>query len=287
MKKVDTIKLLKRKLFYLLNPELRLMARRVYYFPLDLYNKLSGKRGPLEPPSGMNNVGPGDFKKTGELLLGRLIEIGGLKPDHRLLDIGCGIGRIAIPLTNYLNEKGSYEGFDIVKPTIKWCQKKITTSFPRFNFIHVDLKNDLYNLSTDIQAKDFVFPYADREFDLVIATSLFTHMTEEDTLNYLKEINRTLKPGGKCFASFFILTEESRKEMLNNDEFNFKYKYGHYSLMNPKVKEANIAFEEDYLFNNIIAESQLNISQKFYGYWSGRPKDISLDFQDTLLLEKK
>ena len=38
-----------------------------------------------------------------------------LSPDHRVLDIGCGTGRMAIPLTSFLSKKGSYEGFDIVR----------------------------------------------------------------------------------------------------------------------------------------------------------------------------
>jgi predicted RNA methylase len=35
----------------------------------------------------------------------------GLLPEHRILDIGCGGGRLGIPLINYLNPEG-YFAFD-------------------------------------------------------------------------------------------------------------------------------------------------------------------------------
>lgn len=54
-------------------------------------------------------VGHGDFKKTGEEFLGYFTNCG-LQPEHNVLDIGCGIGRMAIPLTRFL--KGRYEGFE-------------------------------------------------------------------------------------------------------------------------------------------------------------------------------
>ena len=35
------------------------------------------------------------------------------QPGERVLDIGCGIGRMARPLTPYLTPPGAYDGFDI------------------------------------------------------------------------------------------------------------------------------------------------------------------------------
>jgi len=58
----------------------------------------------------------------GRLFLPHLIELGELKPTHTVLDVGCGIGRVAIPLTKFLSE-GMYYGFDIVPSAITRCQK--------------------------------------------------------------------------------------------------------------------------------------------------------------------
>lgn len=276
----------KRKLYYLLTPSLRYMIRRIYFCPIDFWNSLTGKRDKTIPPKGLIFTGSGDFKKTGEHYLSIFKEHCNLLPDHRVLDVGSGIGRIAIPLTKYLNQNGSYEGFDIVKRGIDWCEKNISIAYPNFKFTYIDLKNDLYNLKTSKSAKDFVFPYQDNSFDLVVLTSVFTHMMPEDVENYTKEIYRVLKPNGRCLVTYFILNPESKSYMKTRSGLNFKYEFDNYSLIDKDVKEANIAFEEDYLIE-IINQNYLIIEKKFHGFWSGRPKDLSFDFQDMYILSKR
>lgn len=276
----------KRKLYYLLSPSLRFMIRRIYFFPIDLWDVLIGRRDKTIPPKGLIFTGSGDFKKTGEHYLDVFKEYCGLTPDHHVLDVGSGIGRIAIPLSKYLNSNGSYEGFDIVKKGVDWCKKHISNLHPNFNFTYIDLKNDLYNLKTSQSAKDFVFPYENNSFDLVVLTSVFTHMMPKDVENYTKEIFRVLKPNGRCLVTYFILNSESKSYMKNSSGLSFKYKYDNYSLIDKDVKEANIAFEEDYLID-VINQNSLSIEKSFYGFWSGRPKDLSFDFQDMYILLKK
>jgi len=46
-------------------------------------------------------VGGGNFKSVGEKFLRYFKDVGGLKPDDEdVLDVGCGIGRMAISLRN-------------------------------------------------------------------------------------------------------------------------------------------------------------------------------------------
>jgi hypothetical protein len=75
-------------------------------------------RGHLTSPRRLIFVGPGDYRKTGEEFLGYFRSLGRLKPTDRVLDLGCGIGRMAVPLTRYLTT-GSYEGIDIVSPRVQ------------------------------------------------------------------------------------------------------------------------------------------------------------------------
>ena len=75
-----------RKLYYLLPPAWRFLARRLYYLPADLYEGLSGQRDAMTPPRGLIYTGSGDFRAQGEKMRGYLAELAGLQPRHRVLD---------------------------------------------------------------------------------------------------------------------------------------------------------------------------------------------------------
>lgn len=42
---------------------------------------------------------------------------------------------------------------------------------------------------------------------------MFTHLSPADRDNYLREIRRVLRPGGRCFATFFLLDVEAEQAM--------------------------------------------------------------------------
>ncbi|MBK7870927.1 MAG: class I SAM-dependent methyltransferase [Saprospiraceae bacterium] len=273
-----------RTIFYKLPPQLRFLARRIFYLPLDIWESLSGKRDPLTPPRGLIYTGSGDFQAQGEKMLRFFIEKGGLQPDHKVLDVGSGIGRMAAPLTRYLNKNAHYEGFDVIKLGVRWCQKNISTRFPNFHFNYIPINNDLYRADGQ-DATQFRFPYNDESFDFTIVISVFTHLLPSQAENYLQEISRTLKPDGTCIATFFLLNEESTPLMPTNPAFAFPFNYGHYRLMDEQVKSANVAFEENYLQTQ-ITNSGLIIAQTYYGYWCGRDKAACEDFQDVIILKK-
>ena len=54
-----------------------------------------------------------DFNQVDEEYLRYFVELGGLRSHERVLDVGCGIDRPAVPLTRYLGDRGSYEGLDV------------------------------------------------------------------------------------------------------------------------------------------------------------------------------
>ncbi|MBK8053320.1 MAG: class I SAM-dependent methyltransferase [Saprospiraceae bacterium] len=274
---------IRRKIYYFLSPDLRYLVRRIYYWPLDLFSSFKPQKNCIQPPKGLIYTGSGDFEKTGQQFKEIFIRHCGLLPDHHVLDVGSGIGRIAIPLTGYISNAGRYEGFDIVRTGVDWCKKNITSTYPNFRFTHIDLKNDLYNLSTDQKAQNFIFPYEDNSFDLVILTSVFTHMMPEDMENYLTQISRVLKPGGRCMMTMFILNEISTAKMMSNGGLIFNFDFGHYSLLDKDVKEANIAFKEEYILH-LLEKNKLRVTLIEYGYWSGREKHSCFDFQDIIIV---
>jgi len=152
----------------------------------------------------MSNTGDGDFEAIGKEFLGYFITLGGLTPDDAVLDVGSGIGRMAIPLASYLSKRGRYEGFDIVPEGVRWCQQHLTPRYPRFRFQVADVRNQLYNPKVTASATDYRFPFDDGTFDFCFCTSIFTHLLPDEVSHYLAEISRVLRPGGRCLATFFL-----------------------------------------------------------------------------------
>lgn len=271
-----------RKLFYNLPPAWRFAARRLYYLPVDAWESLTGKRDELTPPRGMIFTGGGDFRRTGEMLREYFQEFCGLTPNGHVLDVGSGIGRSAIPLTKFLSEDGSYDGFDVVQRGVDWCREHITSRFPNFRFRYIPLDNDLYRKG-GASAVHFEFPYENDRFDLTVVNSVFTHMVPEEVENYLGEIYRVLAPGGVCYATFFLVDKKMNGQFPEG--FDFPHDHGHYRLMDEEVKSANVAFDEDFLKKE-IARHGFRLRHLFHGSWRGLPRKECKEFQDIVIIEK-
>ena len=202
----------------------------------------------LPPQEMIDFVGEGDFRLVGETFLIYLKKLGGLKPHESILDLGCGCGRMAIPLTRYLDTTGAYHGLDIYKDGIEWCAEHITSKFPNFRFQSVDIYNKRYNPGGNESASSFRFPYQDDHFDVVFAASVFTHLCKKEMLWYLSEISRVLKKNGRCLVSFFLFNETAKYDVdpkRNNLEFN--YVFGEYRAEREDDLEYAIAYDEKFI----------------------------------------
>ena len=130
-----------------------------------------------------------------------------------VLDVGCGIGRAAIPLTRFLSEKGRYEGFDIVPAGIDWCKDKISKRYNNFNFQLSNVYNKVYHPSGWLQSDESTFPYADESFDFVFLISVFTHILPPGMENYFCGNQPRHEDGGRCFITYFLFDDETEKLM--------------------------------------------------------------------------
>jgi SAM-dependent methyltransferase len=247
---------------------------RATYVLLDGADTLLGRREPLIPPRRLILVG-GDisnYRSVGETWVQTFIEVAGLQPHERVLDAGCGIGRMAAPLTRYLRS-GSYEGFDIVRSGITWCRRNITTRHPNFRFTHADLHNRMYNRRGRIRASEFRFPYQDGEFDFVFLTSVFTHMRAIEIEHYVREIARVLRPDGRCLATFFVLSPGSLARMEEGraqHDRRFRHAVdGEPSLTTtPEQPEIALAYPEPWV-RECFADAGLTVEGLHEGGWSG------------------
>ncbi|MER8548165.1 class I SAM-dependent methyltransferase [Mesorhizobium sp. M0854] len=230
--------------------QVRWFLRKLYLAPLDLVEQLAHGRKSSSPKRASNFSGAvtgvvHTYEGSGDALLGRLVESAGLTPNSRVLDIGCGFGRLGAAMGTYLNANGYYEGLDIVKDCINWCGENVKSPNGNVKFRHADIYNREYNPSGMVKAKDYRFPFADRSFDVVVLISVFTHMNYEDTANYMREISRMLRPGGMCYASYYFLTPVSLAAMkLPKSTFNFRYSFGSYFTASRQTPEFAIAFNE-------------------------------------------
>jgi SAM-dependent methyltransferase len=229
-------------------------------------------RDPLVPPRRMQFVGEGDFAAVGDEFLGHLVDLAGLRPDSRVLDVGCGIGRLARPLSRYLDERGSYAGFDVNPVGVGWCQLHYDE---RFSFTVADLFNARFNPRGRLRAVDYPFPYDDASFDVAVMASVLTHLLEDETAHYLAETRRVLRPGGRLLATLFLLDAESRAAIAEGRAaLPFLAPEAHVAVLREDLPEEAVAYDTGWLCELI------DVRGVHPGAWRGRP---GRSFQDLVV----
>jgi SAM-dependent methyltransferase len=146
------------------------------------------------------------FRAVGEGLVGMLQQLGMIGSHIRLLDIGCGCGRVARCLLD--KPLRTYVGFDRHSGMIEWCNREIGPYAPRFTFLYCRVKSPYTLMDGDagvVDVADFRFPFDDRSFDAVLLASVFTHMPMRETAHYLNEIYRVLDQRGTALFSVFFV----------------------------------------------------------------------------------
>jgi SAM-dependent methyltransferase len=272
---------------------LRWALRQAYFAPVDLIERFRGGHNAMVPPYGQRFTGYSgtDFVESGQGLVDVLANKADLTAGSNVLDIGSGIGRLAIPLTRLITSPGSYDGLDIVKHGVRLCTTNITPIHPHFRFTHADVFNAEYNPGGTIKAAEYELPYGDSTFDVVCLFSVFTHMLTADVEHYLAEISRVLRPAGRLAATFLILNENSLKSMrAGKGIYNFTYRDGPQWLLEDGMlaRELAVGYEEDYV-RSLYTRNGLDVSGFYVGPWSGQPSapDIRRLGQDLVVGTKR
>ena len=156
----------------------------------------------------------------------------GLNTDSKILDIGCGTGRLPSKLFNFFSDKGVYFGLDITQKAIDFCKMKYDK--PNFHFLYKEASSSI--------------PLKNENFDFIVFFSVFTHIYPNEILNYLIQCKTLLDKNGKIIADIF--TDDKVVDHTGDSG----------------VMVYNVEF-----FKNLIEKSGLRFVSKKYGLGKTRP----------------
>jgi SAM-dependent methyltransferase len=238
------------------------------------------------PPPELMTCGDGDYRAIGAEFLGHFVRRAALEPTDRVLDLGCGIGRMAVPLTQYLDETARYEGIDVDAAAIEWCARSITPVYPCFAFRHLDVAHPLYNSAGTLAAEAVELPFPAASFDVVLLVSVLTHLDHAALRRYAAEVARVLAPGGRCFATAFLLNGPARAGIATGAARPAFPDRPEAAVLhaNPEAPLAAVAYDEDALLAAFLAGGLRRRRPAAYGTWSGRKGGVS--FQDICVFER-
>jgi SAM-dependent methyltransferase len=210
-----------------------------------------------------------------------LAEIG---RQERILDLGCGCARLAIPLMDHLSGTGAYEGLDVMPEAIEWASMTITPRAPQFRFQVADVHNSAYNPAGTTAAAEYRFPYTDGAFDVALANSLFTHMLPAEVANYLGELRRVLRPGGRAVITYFLMDDETRGLVAGGRaSIDLRHHVPPYWTTTPDKPERALGYEESYV-RDLHDRAGLPIRSLSHGGW--RDGSEGALFQDVVLADR-
>ena len=113
-----------------------------------------------------------------------------LQPTDRVLELGCGVGRIGRELAPQCQH---WQGVDIAENMLRVAEKR-TSHLP--------------NVALQKLSKADLSMFAADSFDKAYAVAVLIHLDKEDVFLYLREIARVLRPGGLLYFDAWNLAHE-------------------------------------------------------------------------------
>lgn len=200
---------------------------------VDDYNRYVGKLGRMFDHDDTMSyaVGGGDFEEAGAGQL-RILRRFGLSAGDRLVDVGCGSGRLSAALTREFGAGIGYLGLDVVPALLEHAAR---ISDPSYTFA----------VNTEL-----TIPVDEGECDVVAFFSVITHLRHEESYRYLRDAARAVRPGGLIVATFL---ESERHWSIFERVVDI---YG-----NPDVDEPAVVFIERPMLETWVRKIGLEVEQ--------------------------
>jgi SAM-dependent methyltransferase len=135
--------------------------------------------------AGTNDAG--DLDKTGESTALDIIKETALRQADRVLEIGCGVGRVGVKLASRC---GHWTGADVSAHMLGHARQALA-GVSNVSFVPLN--------GIDLEG------VADASMDVVYCTAVFMHLDEWERYRYVVEAFRVLKPGGRIYYDNFSL----------------------------------------------------------------------------------
>ena len=120
-------------------------------------------------------------RATGRYTAGQVRAALELTTTDRVLELGCGVGRIGRELAPHV---GFWHGVDISSNMVGVARERL---------------KEFANCAADALERTSLSRFADASFDKAYCVAVFIHMDKEDFFLYLRELARVVKPGGRIY----------------------------------------------------------------------------------------
>jgi SAM-dependent methyltransferase len=227
-------------------------------------------------------VGGSDPARIGGANFNAILENVPLRADDVVLDFGCGIGRTAVMLADFLKQ-GEIVGSDIIPGEIAFCETHVAGAFSNSSFFCLDAANPLYDsfvaattTATQRLGEGAFFERFPNKFHLVVAFSVFTHFNPSMAEHYVKVLAPITRPGGNLLLTWFLDHPSNPEGSRLDRGQSFLDRDGNleFALFSPASVE------------QFAKNAGLEVKRISYGYWREWPWNTlkGQHFQDIVVL---
>ena len=215
-----------------------------------------------------------------------------LGPDSRVLDVGCGWGRLGLALMDTLDpERGIYEGFDPHRANIMWAQSHIMRRHGSYAFHIANIRNAIYKPDGRLDPECFSFPWAEGAFGHVVMHAVLPYLTSATLENYLRQSARVLESGGRLLLSGYLLDDAGLPDAVTGpgpatrSAPRFRFTDG--PVVSSEPRGAGLKAWDRAHLQEVLGANGFDVASVAAGRWRGGSRDEPVLDEDVLVAIKR